>query len=108
MGKVIFNELDRHKTARYKVKGCEKAIIVRASTTTFNMQIDTMSLSDPHFRKFPLMTINNSGDYPIFGMPIDCGMELIFQVIEPVDPLTHLFVEIIYETCQPEKCCPCK
>ena len=108
MSTVIFNEVDRHQTARYKVKGCEKAIIVRSSVEGFILNINTVSLSDPHFRTFQLMNIANSGDYPILGMPIDCGMELIFQLEEPVDPLMHLFVEIIDETCNPEKCCPCE
>jgi hypothetical protein len=106
---IIFNELDRHKTARYKVKGCEKAVIVRSDTTTaFNLDISTMSLEDPHYRTNPFMSIVQAGDYSIINTPIGCGMELIFQVDDSIDPLAHLFVEIIYDTCVPEKCCGCK
>ena len=108
MSTIIFNEEDRHKTVRYKVKGCEKAIIVRSDMEGFTLDIETMSLKDPHYRTFQFMNITNSGDYPIFGTALDCGMELIFKIVEPVDPNMHLFVEMIYETCQPEKCCPCE
>ncbi len=108
MSTIIFNELDRHKTARYKMQGCEKAIIVRSDVPTFNMTVETMSLSDPHYRTNPLIVITQAGDYPFFTHGIDCGMELIFQVDDQIDPAAHLFVEIIYETCQPEKCCPCE
>lgn len=109
MSTIIFDELDRHKTVRYKVKGCEKAIIVRSDTTlNFNLDIATMSLSDPHYRRQSMLVITNQGDYDISNMPIGCGMELIFQVDDSIDPASHLFVEIIYETCIPEKCCPCE
>ena len=106
---IIFNELDRNKTARYTVKGCEKAVIVRSDMSLpFNMTVETISLKDPHYRKCPFLNINQSGDYSLVNTPIGCGMELIFQVDDSIDPNAHLFVEIVYETCVPEKCCPCK
>jgi len=104
---IIFNEEDRHKTARYKIKGCEKAIIVRSDATAFILQVETMSLSDPHYRSNNFLNIVSPGDYDISHMPIGCGMELIFRIEEPLDPAAHLFVEIVYETCIPEKCCDC-
>jgi hypothetical protein len=102
MSKIIFEELDRHKTARYKVKGCEKAIIVRSDAPTFNLTIETVSLEDSHYRKNPLMVITQAGDYDIINTPIGCGMELIFQVDDSLDPQAHLFVEIVYNTCVPK------
>ena len=108
MSTIIFNELDRHKTARYKVKGCERAVIVRSDVSIFNLTVETMSLEDPHYRRNPFMTITQAGDYSMVNMPIGCGTELIFQVDDSLDPLAHLFVEIVYETCIPEKCCNCK
>jgi hypothetical protein len=104
---IIFEEEDRHKTKRYKIKGCEKAIIVRSDTAAFILQVETMSLNDAHYRPQNLLNIVSPGDYPIDMLPIGCGMELIFRIEEPLDPNSHLFVEIQYETCIPEKCCPC-
>ncbi len=105
--KIIFEELDRHKTARYTLKGCEKAIIVRSDVPSFNLTIETMSFKDSHYRKNPFMVITQAGDYSIINTPIGCGLELIFQVDDQIDPAAHLFVEVIYETCVPEKCCKC-
>jgi len=107
MSTIIFSEEDRHKTVRYKVKGCEKAIIVRSDAPAFILQVETMSINDSHFRTNNFLNIVNSGDYILDYAPIGCGMELIFRIEEPLDPLAHLFVEIIDETCIPEKCCPC-
>lgn len=107
MSTIIFSEEDRHKTVRYKVVGCERAIIVRSDIAAFILQVETMSLEDAHFRTNNLMNIVMSGDYNIQDMPIGCGMELIFRIEEPLDPNAHLFVEIVYETCMPEQCCDC-
>jgi len=107
MSTIIFIEEDRHKTARYKVKGCEKAIIVRSDVPAFILQVETHSLNDSHFRPNNIMNIVTSGDYSLIDKNIGCGMELIFRIEEPLDPIAHLFVEIIYETCNPEPCCPC-
>ena len=46
MSTIIFSEEDRHKTVRYKVKGCEKAVIVRSDVAAFILQVETMILSD--------------------------------------------------------------
>ena len=109
MSTIIFDEADRNRTVRYKVKGCEKVIVVRSDLgLPFNLDIETMSQNDPHYRINPLMNINTSGDYQIDMMPIACGMDLIFRIDAGIDPNSHLFVEILYETCVPEKCCPCK
>lgn len=108
MSTVIFSEEDRHKTVRYKVKGCEKAVIVRSDVTGFILQVETMSLKDSHFRINNFMNITMPGDYSLINTPIGCGMELVFRIEEPLDPLAHLFVEIVYETCVPEPCCICE
>lgn len=109
MSEIIFDELDRHKTRRYKVRGCEKVLVVRSLNTTINftLEIDTKSLKDPHYRINHLMTITNPGNYDLSNLSIACGMELTFTILEPFDPSHHLFVEILYETCVPEKCCIC-
>lgn len=104
MSTVIFEEADRHRTKRYKVKGCEKSIIVRSEPVAFILKVETMSLEDAHFRPQPFMTITNAGDYQ-FPPDAGCGMEVVFRIEEPVDPTMHLFVEVINETCIPEKCC---
>lgn len=94
MSKVIFKEADRHQTARYKVTGDERAIIVRSDMgAAFSMEISSVSLEDSHFRLWPWMTVNISGDYP-FPM-INEGMELVFRIDGGIDPNSHLFVEVV-------------
>jgi len=108
MGKIIFNEADRFKTVLYNVIGCEKALVVRSDQPPpYNLDIETMSLSDPHKRSNAFMTITQNGDYNIDMMPLGCGMQLIFKTDNTITPDAHLFVEIIYETCVPEECCAC-
>ncbi len=106
MSKIIFNEVDRFISAIHKVEGCEKTIIIRADST-FNMEISTKSLNDPHSRWLPFMTVGTSMDIYIPDQ-WSCGMEIMFKVDSTILPDAHLFVEILDETCVPEKCCPCK
>lgn len=104
---TIFNELDREKTAKYTVKGCEKTIVVRGNGV-FNLEISTQSKDDPHERKLVTMTVTQEQDICIHDWPcIACGMELIFKVDSTIDPNAHLFVQILYETCVPTPCCEC-
>ena len=95
MSVIIFNEANRNKTARYRLHGFEKAIVVRASTPSFNLKIETMSLSDPHCRSVPFMDINTPGDYLIDKMAVGSGMELVFKIDGKIDPDANLFVEIV-------------
>jgi len=107
MSTIIFNEVDRNQTARYKVKGCEKVIVVRASGV-FNMTIETVSQLDPHFRPRLVMTVSQSSDICIEQWPcFACGVDVIFRVDDNIDPQAHLFVEILDDTCVPEPCCDC-
>ena len=109
MSTIIFNELTTHKTAKHTVTGCEKIIMVRSLIAGgFSLEVSTISKKDPHVRPFVIMTINTSGDY-IISDRIACGMDLMFRTDDTtMDPNSHLFVEILYETCIPEKCCPCE
>lgn len=104
---IIFNEVDRNQTARYKVKGCEKVIMVRGSGV-FSMEIETVSQLDPHFRPLMVTTVTQNQDVCLDQFPcIACGMDLIFRTDSTIDPQAHLFVEILDDTCIPETCCVC-
>lgn len=108
MSKIIFNEADRHQTARFHVTGCEKVIVVRTDAALpFTLDISSMSQNDPHFRGFPLITVTSNQDICLDQWPcVACGMDLIFK-LSGVDPNAHVFVEILDETCVPEPCCGC-
>lgn len=113
---IIFNEADRNQTARYKVRGCEKMVMVRSDgALPFNLTIESMSCSDPHFRPLFLKSTGISEDICICcdgvttgnNIPcVACGQELIFR-LDSVDPNAHVFVEILDDTCVPEPCCTC-
>lgn len=104
---IIFNEVDRNQTARYKVKGCESVIVVRSSGI-FNLEIETVSQLDPHFRPVQVITVLQSQDVCVSQYPcVACGMDLIFKLDSTTDPQAHVFVEILYDTCIPEPCCDC-
>ncbi len=112
---IIFNEADRNQTAIYNVKGCEKMVIIRgASALPFNLTIESVSLNDPHSRPLFIMSTGSNMDVCIgVDNPVTnnipclaCGQKLIFK-LDSVDPQAHVFVEILYETCVPEKCCNC-
>lgn len=105
---IIFNEVGRNKTARYKVMGCEKVIIVRSSGI-FNLTIETVSQCDPHFRPLVVVgPITANQDICLTQYPcVACGMDLIFRLDNTTDPQAHVFVEILDDTCVPEVCCDC-
>lgn len=104
---IIFNEADRNQTARYKVIGCEKVIMVRSSGV-FNLEIETVSQLDPHFRPFQVQSVTQNQDICLSQYPcVACGMDLIFRLDSTVDPQAHVFVQILDETCVPEDCCIC-
>lgn len=104
---IIFNEADRNQTARYRVTGCEKVIVVRGSGV-FNLDIESMSQLDPHFRPLNIQTVTQNQDICLDQWPcVACGMDLIFRLDSSVDPQAHVFVEILYDTCVPKPCCDC-
>ena len=104
---IVFNEVDRNRTARYKVTGCEKVIVVRGSGI-FSLDILTERQLDPHHRELLSMTITQNQDVCLAQFPcVACGMDLIFRTDSATDPQAHVFVEILDDTCAPEKCCAC-
>lgn len=105
---IIFNEADRNQTQRYKVRGCEKVIVVRTDAgLPFQLDIETMSQNDPHFRTLNVMTVTSNMDICLKDFPcLACGMDVVFRLSQ-VDPNSHVFVEILDETCIPEGCCNC-
>jgi len=116
MSKIIFNEETRDVTEIHDVTGCEKMIMVRGTSPfAFTLNINSMALSDPHKRRKPLTTVTSSDENICIGccetanfnIPcVACGEQLEFQ-LSGVDPNAHVFVEILDDTCVPEKCCNC-
>ena len=105
---IIFNEVNESKVARYKVQGCEKVIVVRGDTTAanFNLRLETVSQCDPRFRRVEVANISGNQDFCLDNFPcLACGMDLILTLdITVTNPPPNVFVEILDETCVPEKC----
>lgn len=106
---IIFDEVNESKVARYKVQGCEKVILVRgdpAAGGAFNLRLETMSQCDPRFRRVEVANIPGSQDFCLENFPcLACGMDLIFTLdITATQPSPNVFVQILNETCVPEKC----
>lgn len=107
---IIFDEVNESKRARYKVKGCEKVIMVRGDGQ-FNLNIETVSQCDPRFRTNQVFTAAGNVDICIEQFPcIACGMDLIFNLdVTTGTPMPNVFVEILDDTCVPKPCAvtPC-
>ena len=106
---IIFNEEDRSKRARYKIKGCEKTIVVRGLVQPATLTLYTVSQLDPRFRQYQVIQVNSDMDICIEQYPcLSCGMDLIFELnIDTTGVNNNVFVEILDDTCVPEPCCDC-
>lgn len=107
---VIFNEEDRSKRARYKIKGCEKTIIVRGLVQPSTLTLYTVSQLDPYFRLHQVFQTSSDMDICVEQFPcLSCGMDLILELnIDTTGTNSRVFVEILDDTCVPEPCCDCK
>lgn len=106
---IIFNEEDRRKRARYKVKGCEKTVVIRGLVQPATLTIYTVSQLDPYFRLFKVFEASQDTDFCVHEYPcLACGMDIIFELnVDATGANSNVFVEILEDTCVPEPCCNC-
>ena len=104
---VIFNEENKDTIYKYHVKGCEKVIVVRGDGS-FTLNIETQSKNDPRSRSnFVFGPITGSQDICVEQFPcLACGMIILFTLTpDATNPTPNVFVEVLEDTCVPEKCC---
>ena len=105
---IIFNEEDRSKRERYKIRGCEKTVVVRGLAQPATLTLYTVSQLDPHFRLFQVVQVTQDSDICVEQYPcLSCGMDLIFELEVGTANTGRVFVEILEDTCVPQPCCDC-